>query len=127
MSSRSKKRAGSPLRRRRGVCCQWISARSIHLLADQPAHRPVRGAIGNRARLLTEVIEAVCEVWGPDRVGMRMSPPGVFNDIGDDDPETTFGYLAEKLNDYALAYLSIMNPAAAAIGKGMEPDLAASS
>lgn len=84
------------------------------------------GAIENRARLLTEVIEAVCEVWGPDRVGVRLSPLGVFNDIGDDDPETTFGYLAEKLNDYALAYLHIVNPAAAAIGKGVEPDLAAS-
>lgn len=84
------------------------------------------GPVENRARLLTEVIEAVCEAWGPDRVGVRLSPLGTFNDIGDDDPETTFGYLAEKLNDYGLAHLHIVNPAATAIEKGAEPDPAAS-
>ncbi|SEL52485.1 alkene reductase [Nitrosovibrio tenuis] len=84
------------------------------------------GPIENRARLLTEVTEAVCEVWGPNRIGVRLSPLGIFNDIGDDEPEITFGYLAEKLNEYGLAYLHIVNPAAAAIGKGIEPDLATS-
>jgi hypothetical protein len=51
-----------------------------------------------------------------------LSPLGTFNDMGDDDPETTFGYVAEKLNGGALAYLHIVNPAVAAIEKGIEPD-----
>jgi N-ethylmaleimide reductase len=80
------------------------------------------GSTENRARLLIEVVESVCEVWGPDRVGVRLSPLGTFNDIGDDDPETTFGYIAENLNDYRLAYLHLVNPAVAAIEKGIEPD-----
>ncbi len=50
---------------------------------------------------------------------------GTFNDMGDDDPETTFGHVAEKLNGGALAYLHIVNPAVAAIEKGIEPDLGA--
>ena len=73
-------------------------------------------------RLLMEVVEAVSDVWGQDRVGVRLSPLGTFNDMGDDDPETTFGHVAEKLNGGALAYLHIVNPAVAAIEKGIEPD-----
>ena len=45
------------------------------------------GAIENRARLLMEVVEAVSEVWDRDRVGVRLSPLGTFNDMSDDDPE----------------------------------------
>jgi hypothetical protein len=73
------------------------------------------GPIENRARLLMEVVDAVSDVWGQDRVGVRLSPLGTFNDMGDDDPETTFGHVAEKLNGRALAYLHIVNPAVAAI------------
>jgi N-ethylmaleimide reductase len=80
------------------------------------------GPVENRARLLFEVVETVCEVWGSDAVGVRLSPLGTFNDIGDDDPEALFGYIAEKLNDYRLAYLHVINPAAAAFEKHMEPD-----
>ena len=80
------------------------------------------GPVENRARLLLEVVEAVSEVWGSDRVGVRLSPLGTFNDVSDDDPEKTFGWIAEKLNDYRLAYLHLVNPGLAAIEKGMEPD-----
>ena len=68
------------------------------------------GSAENRARLLIEVIEAVREVWGADRVGVRLSPLGTFNDVEDDDPEATFGYIAERLNAYDLAYLHVVNP-----------------
>ena len=54
------------------------------------------GPVQNRARLLIEVVETVIEVWGSDRVGVRLSPLSTFNDISDDDPETTFGYIAAK-------------------------------
>jgi N-ethylmaleimide reductase len=81
------------------------------------------GPIENRMRLLMEVVEAVSNVWGEDRVGVRLSPLGTFNDMGDDDPETTFGDVAEKLNGSALTYLHIINPAiVGAIEKGIEPD-----
>src|ERR1700720_2740003 len=39
------------------------------------------GSIENRARLLLEVVEAVSQVWEPDRVGVRLSPLGAFNDM----------------------------------------------
>jgi N-ethylmaleimide reductase len=80
------------------------------------------GSVANRTRLLMEVVETVCEVWGSDAVGVRLSPLGTFNDVGDDDPESTFGYIAEKLNDYRLAYLHVINPDAAALEKHTEPN-----
>jgi N-ethylmaleimide reductase len=75
------------------------------------------GPVENRARLLFEVIETSIEVWGAGAVGVRLSPLGTFNDIADDTPEQTFGYITEKLNDYGLAYLHIINPDAAALEK----------
>jgi len=98
---------------------QFINSRTNHR-ADGYG-----GAIENRARLLMEVVESVSGVWGADRVGVRLSPLGSFNDMGDDDPEATFGYMAEKLNSCSLAYLHLVNPAAAAIEKMVEPDSAA--
>jgi N-ethylmaleimide reductase len=87
-------------------------------------HRDDRygGTVENRARLLLEVVEAVSDVWGRDRVGVRLSPLGSFNDIGDDDPETTFGQIATELSASRLAYLHIVNPAMSALERGIEPD-----
>lgn len=79
------------------------------------------GSVANRARLLMEVVEAVSEVWGPDRVGVRLSPLGSLNDISDAEPETTFGAIAQVLSDFNFVYLHIVNPAAAAIEKGQAP------
>lgn len=33
-----------------------------------------RGSIENRTRLTLEVTEAIVEIWGNDRVGIRLSP-----------------------------------------------------
>lgn len=63
------------------------------------------GSTENRARFLLEVTEAVTDVWDADRVGVRLSPGGTFNDMHDDDPMVTFGYAAERLSAFDLAYL----------------------
>jgi N-ethylmaleimide reductase len=68
------------------------------------------GSVENRARLPLEILEAIIGVWGADRVGMRLSPNGQWGEISDSDPETTFGYFAERLNAYGLAYLHIIEP-----------------
>ncbi len=80
------------------------------------------GPVENRTRLLFEIAEALTRIWGPDRVGVRLSPMGKMNDIRDDDPEATFGYIAERLSDYGLAYLHIVNPAMEQMQNGQEPD-----
>ena len=83
------------------------------------------GSVANRARLLMEVVEAVSEIWGPDRVGVRLSPLGSFNDMSDAEPEVTFGTVAQLLSDLRFAYLHIVNPGLAAIEKGKAPDAGA--
>jgi N-ethylmaleimide reductase len=66
------------------------------------------GSIENRTRLLLEVTEAVTEVWGGERVGVRLSPSGTFNDMHDSNPLATFSYAAQALNRFGLAYLHII-------------------
>lgn len=76
------------------------------------------GSIENRARLLVEVTEAVIGVWGANRVGVRLSPSGTFNDIRDSNPSETFGYAAQALNKFDLAYLHIFEAIEADIRHG---------
>jgi N-ethylmaleimide reductase len=65
------------------------------------------GTVHNRTRFPIEVISAVSEVWGPDRVGVRLSP--ITRAVGDtpldSDPEGTYFYLAAQLGKLGLAYL----------------------
>lgn len=69
---------------------------------------PYGGPLENRARLLLEVIEAVSEVWGSDRVGVRISPLNSYNSMQDSDPQGLTAWLAARLNEYRLAYLHVM-------------------
>lgn len=66
------------------------------------------GSAENRTRFLNEVILAVIDVWGADKVGVRLSPTGTFNDMGDSNPLETFGVAIETLNTYGLAYLHMV-------------------
>jgi len=69
---------------------------------------PYGGSVENRARLMFEVIEATCGVWGSDRVGLRLSPLNSYNSMIDSDPVGLSGWLGERLNDFNLAYLHLM-------------------
>lgn len=66
------------------------------------------GAIENKMLFLLEVIEAVCDVWSPQQVGVRLSPTGAFNDMGDSNPKDNFGAVIKKLNEYNLGYLHMV-------------------
>ncbi len=68
------------------------------------------GSVENRARFSLELVEALLSVWGPGRLGVRVSPSGQWGAISDSDPEATFGYFAERLNRYPLAYLHVIEP-----------------
>ena len=68
------------------------------------------GSVANRSRFLFEVLDAVLEVWDANRVGVRLSPSGVFNSVGDSDPKNTYRFIIEKLNHYNLGYLHLVGP-----------------
>lgn len=67
------------------------------------------GSIANRYRFLQEVVEAILTVWSADRVGVRLSPNGVYNQMGSPDFRETFLYVAKQLNTYGLAYLHLLD------------------
>lgn len=79
-------------------------------LRDGSNHRTgaYGGSIKNRARLMLEVIAAVSEVWGSDRVGLRISPLNSFNSMSEHDPIGLSTWLATTLNAYNLAYLQVV-------------------
>jgi N-ethylmaleimide reductase len=66
-------------------------------------------SVENRFRFLQEIIEAVLPVYPANRVAVRLSPNGSFNDMGSPDYRDTFLYVATQLNQYGLAYLHIMD------------------
>jgi N-ethylmaleimide reductase len=68
------------------------------------------GTIENRSRFVLEVAEAVIRAVGKDKVGIRISPFGVFNDM----PvypamESDYSYLARELNVRELLYIHLVD------------------
>ncbi|WP_296449188.1 alkene reductase [Rhodoferax sp. UBA5149] len=66
------------------------------------------GSIENRARLLLEVMRAVSQEIGGDRVGLRLSPVTPANDAQDPHPQPLFGYAVAQLAPLNLAFLHII-------------------
>jgi N-ethylmaleimide reductase len=97
-------------------------------LRDGSNHRTdaYGGSVANRARLSLEVAEAVAKVWSPQRVGIRFSPGGVFNDMHDSLPLATFSYMLRELDRLGLAYAHLIVSTEDDIRHGAVPvDLAA--
>jgi len=68
------------------------------------------GSIENRGRFLMEVLDAVSQVWGFDKIGARLSPYGTFNDMKDDDPIALFSYVMQELNKRKIAFIDLIEP-----------------
>ena len=68
------------------------------------------GSIENRARFVLEVADAAIKAIGKDRVGIRLSPFGVFNDMPlYDAMEADYTYLAQQLNARGLVYIHLVD------------------
>ena len=69
------------------------------------------GSPENRARFVVEVVTAVAEAVGADRVGLRISPAHGIQDAHEpdhDDVLATYGTLLDQLRPLGLAYLSVL-------------------
>ncbi|ABC62177.1 alkene reductase [Erythrobacter litoralis] len=64
----------------------------------------------NRTRFMREVLEALIDVWGADRVGIRLSPNGETQGCDDSDPATAFGAAAKVCEDLGLAFVELREP-----------------
>lgn len=79
------------------------------------------GAIENRARFVLEVADAVIEAIGKDKVGIRLSPFGVFNDMPlYDAMQADYTWLAQQLNARGVVYIHLVDHSA--MGAPTVPD-----
>jgi N-ethylmaleimide reductase len=66
------------------------------------------GSIANRVRFMDEVVSAMVASWSADRVGVRVSPVGTYNDMKDGSPRELFVAVAEALQRRKIAYLHVV-------------------
>ena len=68
------------------------------------------GPIEKRSRFVLETAEAVIRAIGKEKVGIRLSPFGVFNDMPDyPEQEADYEYLAQQLNQQQVLYLHVVD------------------
>ena len=72
------------------------------------------GSAENRARFCLEVIDAMISVFGAGRVGAKFTPVGRYQDMYDENPLETFGYLLQQLEKRGVAFVQLVEPDAPA-------------
>ncbi|XP_049399005.1 12-oxophytodienoate reductase 1-like isoform X4 [Solanum stenotomum] len=78
------------------------------------------GSLENRCRFALEIVEAVVNEIGADRVGIRLSPFADYMDSGDSNPSALGLYMAESLNKYGIAYCHMVEPRMKTLGEKVE-------
>ncbi|QCD85773.1 12-oxophytodienoic acid reductase [Vigna unguiculata] len=68
------------------------------------------GSLENRCRFALEVVEAVVEEIGADRLGVRLSPFSDYNECVDSKPQELGLYMAQSLNKHGVVYLHMVEP-----------------
>lgn len=68
------------------------------------------GTLENRCRLALEIVEAVANEIGADKVGIRLSPFADYMECGDSNPEALGLYMANALNKYRILYIHVIEP-----------------
>lgn len=71
------------------------------------------GSVENRIRFAVEVAKATVDAIGADRVGMRISPYGVFNgQVSDAEMDALYLRLIDELNTLGLLYIHVVDHSA---------------
>ncbi|GJE84577.1 alkene reductase [Phanerochaete sordida] len=96
-----------------GVELHSASGYLIHQFLDHTANQRTDmwgGSVENRCRLGLEVLKAMIDVWGPARVGIKISPCGGYNDVGMPLPDTlhTYTYYLTQLGTLKPAYIQLV-------------------
>ncbi|MEV4422490.1 alkene reductase [Patulibacter sp. NPDC049589] len=79
-------------------------------LSDNTNHRDdaYGGSPENRARFVAEVVRAVVDAIGADRVGIRLSPLAPAHEMAEQDGGDTYRALAKELAPLHLAYVHLL-------------------
>jgi len=64
-----------------------------------------------------EITKGAIEVWGANRVGVRLSPHGIANGSGEPDPMPLYTHAIQSLDPLGLAYLHFIEPRSSGAGR----------
>jgi len=67
------------------------------------------GSVENRFRLLHEIVEAIATVYDRERIGVRLSPNGMYNSMGSEDNFDSYQYIIRRLNEAGIGYVHVMD------------------
>ncbi|XP_059653567.1 12-oxophytodienoate reductase 2-like isoform X3 [Cornus florida] len=68
------------------------------------------GSVENHCRFALEIVEAISNEIGADRVGIRLSPFSNYLESGDSNPEALGHYIVESLSKYGILYCHMLEP-----------------
>ena len=68
------------------------------------------GSLENRSRFILEIIDAFIDVYGKDRVGIKVSPHNRLSQQNDPTPDLTSIYLAQEFEKRGIAYVTLLEP-----------------
>nr|GLL32640.1 putative 12-oxophytodienoate reductase 11 [Ipomoea trifida] len=81
------------------------------------------GSLENRCRFALEIVDAIANEIGADRVGIRLSPFANYMQSGDSNPKALGLHMAEALNKYGILYCHMVEPRMKTVGEKSEcPD-----
>ncbi|XVF54268.1 hypothetical protein PTKIN_Ptkin05aG0167000 [Pterospermum kingtungense] len=78
------------------------------------------GSLENRCRFALEIVEAICNEIGADKVGIRLSPFADCMESGDSNPEALGLYMVKSLNKYRILYCLMVEPRMIKVGEKCE-------
>ncbi|KAL7205736.1 hypothetical protein ACSBR2_018626 [Camellia fascicularis] len=78
------------------------------------------GSLENRCRFALDIVNAVVDEIGADRVGMRLSPFADFMETGDSNPDALGLYMANEVGKFNILYLHVIEPRMVKIGERYE-------
>ncbi|XP_061354414.1 12-oxophytodienoate reductase 2-like isoform X1 [Gastrolobium bilobum] len=78
------------------------------------------GSLENRCRFPLEVVEAVVNEIGAERVGIRLSPFAEYAECGDSNPKELGLYMVNALNKYGILYCHMVEPRMKTVGEKVE-------
>uniref|UniRef100_A0A0D9W5F3 NADH:flavin oxidoreductase/NADH oxidase N-terminal domain-containing protein n=1 Tax=Leersia perrieri TaxID=77586 RepID=A0A0D9W5F3_9ORYZ len=78
------------------------------------------GSLENRCQFALEVVQAVVDEIGADKVGIRLSPFASYSESSDSNPEALGLYMANALNKFGILYCHMVEPRMVKLGEKFE-------
>ncbi|WPO84442.1 alkene reductase [Chryseobacterium sp. JJR-5R] len=98
---------GAELHGANGYLLQQFFSKNSNLRTDEYG-----GSVENRARILFDILDSIKEVADIRKIGVRLNPSlnGIMGILVDDETIELYHYIVNRLNDYDLAYIHLIEP-----------------